>query len=175
MKNKIINIYLLIIALVLTGCNDGFMDRQPQTEIGTGRFFNTEEDLKMYCYGLYDFPSSWNYVGDGGTDNQATTSNVEVKNMMSSSNPSSATITSGWDWNRLRDINIFLENCGKANVSPDILAHYQGIARFFRAKFYMGMVQRYSDVPWYEKSLSANDPDLYKGRDSREFVIQKIF
>jgi hypothetical protein len=176
MKNKITTIYLLAAAaLVPAGCNDDFMDRQPQTEIGTGRFFNTEEDLKMYCLGLYDFPSSWNYVSDGGTDNQATTSNVEVKNIMGSANPSSATITSGWDWDRLRDINIFLDNCEKADVPPDILAHYQGIARFFRAKFYMGMVQRYSDVPWYEKPLPANDPDLYKGRDPREFVVQKIF
>lgn len=176
MKNKTINIiYLLIIVSAITGCNDDFMDRQPQTEIGTGKFFNTEEDLKMYCAGLYDFPSSWNYVGDGGTDNQATTANVEIKNIMSSSNPSATTITSGWDWNRLRDINTFLENCEKADVSPDVLAHYQGVARFFRAKFYMGMVQRYSNVPWYEKSLSTNDPDLYKGRDSRDFVVQKIF
>jgi hypothetical protein len=66
MKNKLITIYLPAIAvLILAGCNDDFMDRQPQTEIGTGRFFNTEEDLKMYCLGLYDFPSSWNYVDYG--------------------------------------------------------------------------------------------------------------
>lgn len=175
MKNKIAYIFLSTIALLSTGCNDDFMDRQPQTEIGTDKFFNTEEDLKMYCYGLYDFPSSWNYVGDAGTDNQATTSNTEMKNIMSSSNPSSATITSGWDWNRLRDINIFLENCEKAALTPDVLDHYKGVARFFRAKFYTNMVQRYADVPWYEKSLSPNDPDLYKGRDPRDFVVQKIF
>ena len=60
-------------------------------------------------------------------------------------------------------------------MSPDILAHYQGVARFFRAKFYAGMVQRYSDVPWYETALSTNDPALHKARDSRDFVVQKIF
>ena len=174
MKNKQI-IFALMTTLFLGSCNDDFMDRQPQTEIGVERFFNTEEDLKMYCYGLYDFPSPWTYVSDGGTYNQATTLNVEVKNIMTSSGPSSSAITSGWDWSRLRDVNLFLENCGKASVSPDILAHYQGVARFFRAKFYAGMVQRYSDVPWYETSLSTNDPDLHKARESRDFVVQKIF
>lgn len=94
MKNKKI-ILALIATLFLGSCNDDFMDRQPQTEIGVERFFNTEEDLKMYCYGFYDFPSPWTYVSDGGTDNQATTSNVEVKNIMASSNPGSSTITSG--------------------------------------------------------------------------------
>jgi hypothetical protein len=175
MKNKQI-ILALTATLFLGSCNDDFMDRQPQTEIGVERFFNTEEDLKMYCYGLYDFPSPWTYVADGGTDNQATTSNVEIKNIMTSVNPNSSTITSGWDWSRLRDVNLFLENCGKASVSPDILAHYQGVARFFRARFYMDMVQRYSDVPWYEIPLSTNDPALYQARGSgRDFVIQKIF
>jgi hypothetical protein len=175
MKSKQIML-ALIAALFLGSCNDDFMDRLPQTEIGVENFFNTEEDLKMYCYGLYDFPSPWTYVADGGTDNQATTSNVEIKNIMASSNPTSSLITSGWDWTKLRNVNLFLENCGKASVSPDILAHYQGVARFFRARFYMGMVQRYSNVPWYDIPLSTNDPALYSARSSgRDFVVQKIF
>ena len=53
--------------------------------------------------------------------------------------------------------------------------HYQGIARYYRAEFYMGKVKRFSDVPWYDKTLSTNDEDLYKARDSREYVITKIF
>jgi hypothetical protein len=174
MKTKQI-ILALAAALPLGGCNDDFMDRQPQTEIGVEKFFNTEEDLRMYCYGLYDFPSPWTYVADGGTDNQATTATVEVKSIMAAQSPSSSTVTSGWSWDRLRNINIFLENCEKAAVSPDVLAHYQGVARFFRAKFYVNMVQRYSDVPWYDAPLSTSDPDLRKARDSRDFVVQKIF
>jgi hypothetical protein len=36
------------------------------------------------------------------------------------------------------------------------------------------MVQRYSDVPWYDQLLSPTDDDLYKGRDSRETVVEGI-
>lgn len=173
---KKIKYFTISIALCLgaLSCNDSFMDRQPHTEIGAESYFNTEEDLKMYCYGLMNTPG-YDYTADAGTDDQATTDNVEVKNIMLSSNPTSTTITSGWSWERLYNINFFLQHCEKASVSPDVLAHYQGIARYYRAAFYMDKVKRFSDVPWYDKVLSTNDEDLYKARDKREVVITNIF
>ena len=65
---------LAMAVVTLTACNDEFMDRLPQTDITLDNFLNTEQDLKMYTYNLYSFPSPWNYVGDAGTDNQATSS-----------------------------------------------------------------------------------------------------
>ncbi len=170
-------IYLLSVLVLLAACNDDFMNRHPRTEIGVERFFNTEEDLKMYIYGLYNFPGHGTYAADGGTDNQATTSGaVEIKNIMAAANPSSSTVTSGWSWDRLRSINLFLANVGRADVAPDVKAHYEGLARFFRARFYMDKVKRYSDVPWYENVIETNDDEaLFKARDSRDLVIQKIF
>ncbi len=175
MRRKIYHLTVLATALLTASCNDYFMEREPQTEIGVNSFFNTEQDLKMYCYNLYDFPDFNNYTADAGTDNQATTDVVEVKNIMNSPNPNSTTINAGWNWEQLRTINLFLENCDRAAVSEDVLAHYQGIARFFRARFYMDMVKKYSDVPWYDKTLTTSDEDLYKARDPREYVVQKIF
>jgi hypothetical protein len=62
---------------------------------------------------------------------------------MTSAKPTSTTINGGWSWGRLYDINFFLKHCEKASVSPDVLAHYQGIARYYRAAFYMDKVKRY--------------------------------
>lgn len=175
MRNYIISSLALSATLLLaSSCNDSFMDRQPHTEIGVDSYFNTERDLQMYCYGLVNTPG-YSYDSDEGTDDQATTSNVEVKNIMLSPNPTSVTINAGWDWERLYDINFFLANCDRANVTPDVLAHYQGVARFYRAEFYMDKVKTYSDVPWYDKVLTTDDPDLYKARDSRDYVVGKIF
>ncbi|MFI3263035.1 MAG: RagB/SusD family nutrient uptake outer membrane protein [Rikenellaceae bacterium] len=172
---KKIYVYVGMVTLMLmSSCNDEYLNRLPQTNITEENFFNNEEDLKLYCYGLTSMPS-YSYTEDSGTDNQATTDMVEVKNIMASANPTSKTITSGWDWERLYDINYFLERCSGADVSEDVLAHYTGIARYYRASFYMDMVLRYSDVPWYDKTLSTDDPDLYKSRDSREYVVEKIF
>lgn len=167
-------VFIVSIVALFCSCNDSFMERIPQTEIVKDNYFMTEQDLKMYCYGLTDIPG-YNYVKDSGTDMQATTDNVEVKNIMSTANPTSTTISAGWDWKRLYDINFFLENMGKAQVAEDIKAHYEGIGRYYRASFYMDKVKRFSDVPWYEKTLGTKDTALYKKRDSRDEVVKHIF
>ena len=168
-------IVLMIIGILgVQSCNDDFLERYPETEISKENFFNSAEDLETYLYSLYDFPSFEIYVADHTTDNAATTGSTELKNMMLG-NPSPATITGGWDWQQLRKINYFLENFRKAKIDESLLNHYEGIARFFRARFYMEKVKRYSDVPWYDKTLGTNEADLYKARDPRTFVVDKIF
>ena len=168
---------LIIVMMTITSCNDDFMNRFPETEIGKENFFNTEEDLQIYIYNMYDFPGTGNYELDGysTTDNASNTGNTELKTMMVG-NPSSSTISAGWNWSKLRTINFFLDNFDKADIPETALNHYEGLARFFRARFYMNKVQRYSDVPWYAKALETNDEDeLYKERDSREMVVDNIF
>jgi starch-binding outer membrane protein, SusD/RagB family len=167
---------LLMIAVVLgvQSCNDDFLDRYPETEISNANFFNSAQDLETYLFSLYDFPGFNIYINDNTTDNAATTGATELKNMMLGS-PSASNITGGWDWAQLRKVNYFLDNFKKAKIDEALLNHYEGIARFFRAKFYMNMVQRYSDVPWYDKTLGSGDEDLYKPRDPRAFVVDKIF
>lgn len=160
-------------AVCLTSCNDDFMQRDPHTEITQKNFFNTEQDLRLYCYGLVNTPA-YSYIGDAGTDDQATTDNVTIKNIMTSANPTSTTIDAGWDWKRLYDINYFLDNCQKADVSDDVMAHWVGVARYYRAEFYMTMVKKYSDVPWCDHTLATNDDALYGKRDSRETVMQHV-
>lgn len=172
MKKNII-IASLLVVFSLTACED-FLDRYPETDISKENFFNSKEDMDTYIYGLYDFAGTEIYVGDQATDNSATTGSTEIKNMMTGT-PSASTINSGWDWNKLRDVNFFLENFRKANLSEEDLNHYEGLARFFRARFYMEKVKRYSDVPWYDKVLTNTDPDLFKARDPRTFVVEKVF
>ncbi|PHN01781.1 RagB/SusD family nutrient uptake outer membrane protein [Flavilitoribacter nigricans] len=177
MKNILFPIIGVAILLVGTSCNDEFLDRFPETSIGKENFFNSEEDLSIYMNNLYNFPGWGIYVADGyaTTDNASNTGNTELKTMMTT-NPSSATITGGWNWGRLRTINFFLENFEKADIPQEALDHFEGLARFFRALFYVDKVQRYSDVPWYDQVLGTDDEDkLYKGRDDRAMVVDHIF
>jgi len=175
MKN--ITRYMVGLALAassLSACKKDFLDRQPQTAIGTDNFFNSEQDLKLYINNLYDFPGWGIYNEDRATDNAATTGAVEIKTMMTSE-PSPASVISGWNWNQLRSANYFLENFRKAPVSEDVLNHYEGLARFFRARFYMEKVKRYSDVPFYDQVISPEDNDLLtKTQDPRALVVDKI-
>jgi hypothetical protein len=170
---KLLNFSLLVISLIFTSCNDNFLERLPETEIAIDNFFNTEEDLVIYINSLYDFPGFELYFQDNATDNNATTGIREIKTIMTT-NANASVINTGWDWSALRDINIFLANSEKAQIGEDIRNHYNGIARFFRAQFYMEKVKRYSNVPWYDEVLTPSSEDLFKESDSRSFVIEKI-
>lgn len=158
---------------MITSCNEEFMDRYPQTSIAPEEFFKTEQDLQLYVNGLLSLPGTFEYQSDQSSDNLATTGAVEIKSILTGS-PSSQNVIVGWNWGRLRNINYFLENSRKANASLEVIQHYEGIARYYRAIFYSSMVKRYSDVPWYEQLLSPTDEELYKGRDSRETVVDGI-
>lgn len=172
---SIYNLLLSFTFIVMAASfNDEFLERSPQTSIGADDFFNTEEDLAMYIYNLYDFPGYELYLSDRATDNAATTGNTELKTMMTT-HPSSATITGGWDWQQLRTVNFFLENFEKANLPQELMNHYKGLARFFRARFYVEKVKRYSDVPWYDEVIVSDNQELLtKPRDPRSFVVEKV-
>ncbi len=164
---------LAAIVLTIAACKKGDLDRFPQTSIPAELFFNTESDLALYTNGLLVLPDRSSYLGDQSSDNASTTGAVEVKNVMAG-NASASNIDGGWDWQRLRNINYFLDNYQKAAVAGDIKNHYAGVARYYRAQFYFDMVKRFSDVPWYSHTLSTDDADLYKARDPRALVMDSV-
>jgi hypothetical protein len=168
-------IYILGIAALTTvaACKKGELDRYPQTSISPNLFFNTEDDLILYTNGLLSQPSRQSYANDQNTDNAATTGAVEVKTVMQG-NLTAQNVDTVWKWNRLRNINYFLDNYKKATVTTAVKNHYAGLARYYRAMFYLEKVKRYSDVPWYSTTLDPNSPDLMKARDPRALVVDSI-
>ena len=174
---KVKYLYTLLAGMLMLAaisCKKDFMDRYPQTSVPPDRFFNSEEDLASYINGLLSIPGAGQYASDQGTDDKATTAAVEIKSMMTGT-PTSQNITGGWSWGRLRNINYSLENYDKAKVSQEVKNHYAGLARFYRAQFYVDMVSRYSDVPWYSQTLNpADSGGLYKPRDPRALVMDSV-
>ncbi len=166
-------IYILFVAIAFTACKKSDLDRFPQTSISPNLFFNSENDLSSYVNGLLSMPDRYSYLNDQSSDNVSTTANLEVKNVMIG-NATAQNITSGWDWGRLRDINYFLENYNKAKVSADIKNHYAGLAKYYRAMFYMDKIKRFSDVPWYSGTLNPGDKALFKPRDPRALVMDSV-
>lgn len=176
MKRKRFANYFIIMAILIlsSACNDAFLEKFPETDIGAGSFFNNEGDLNMAIYKLYDFPSTGIYTADAATDNAWTTGNTELKTMMIS-NPTSATLTSGWTWEQVRNCNFFLQHFRQAKLSEDRLKHFEGLGRFFRARAYVVKVKRYSDVPWVDRVVTPEDKDiLFARRDTRDMVVGKI-
>lgn len=173
---KFINEYIFLVCMiaVTVSCKKDFMDRYPQDSVPPEVFFKSEEDLALYVNGLLTIPGRDSYLSDQDTDDKATTGALEIKSIMTG-NPSSQNITSGWSWSRLRDINYFLDNYEKADVTDAVKNHYAGLARYYRALFYIDKVKRFSDVPWYSKALNPSDTaDLYKPRDPRALVMDSV-
>jgi hypothetical protein len=175
MKKINLNIFICLMMLVAAvSCKKDFMDRFPQTSIPPDLFFKSEEDLSLYINGLVSLPGRDQFVSDQDTDDKATTGAVEIKSMMTGS-PNSQNVTGGWTWARLRNINYFLQNYDKAAVSQEVKDHYAGLARYYRAGFYMDKVKTFSDVPWYSRALNPGDTaELYKRRDPRALIIDSV-
>ncbi|TKG95333.1 RagB/SusD family nutrient uptake outer membrane protein [Puteibacter caeruleilacunae] len=165
---KTINI-LLILAL-FAGCNDDYLERFPQTSITEKNFFSNVEDLKTYSYQFYDYinPTYWDRPSDNTTIHKGSIRTL----MLGSVN---ADNIGGWSWGQLRTINYFLDNYKQAEGFTEEIEKYGAMGRFARARFYIGKVKTYSDVPWYSHVINTDDEEqLYKARDTREMVVDSL-
>lgn len=175
-KYSTIKLVSLFVGSILTvSCNDSFLDRYPIAEISPENSFKTADDLRLYTNGFYEqLPSIRNIIdADLKTDNVLYSSIPEEQRSHERILPSE-TGSGGWDWEDLREINLFFDNYQRCTDEAG-RDKYEGVARFFRAWFYFDKVKRFGDMPWYETVIQTGDTDLlYKARDSREFVVSKI-
>lgn len=203
MKKKYIYIMALgLVSMLGTSCNDSFLERTPTNDLNDKSFWNTANDLEVYCNGIYNEAANGNYdimVGFGSRGSSSTASaawgssykamlwrDIQSDNLASkvSSHASMAEVAAGlevvpnsgggWVWNLLRRINVFLENYQKVNEAQSIKDKYAGEAYFFRAWFYLDKVQRFGDVPWIDKPLTTESEEVYGPRDSRITVMAHV-
>lgn len=170
---KLLIYSLLISGITFSACED-MLEKEPIHELNASEFFTSENDLKIYSHSFYvnDLPTADDIAKEDGTSDYAA---INSPSTFLSGNWSSVDQT-GWavgNWSALRNINYFLEHAPKTPVSEEVLNHYIGIARFWRAFFYLDKVQTFGAVPWYDTALNPDAPDLNKARDSREFVMGK--
>lgn len=164
-------IFPLIFALVagFTSCEDS-LDVTPKDRLSETDYFKTATDLEMFSNPFYNNMLDKSIYDEQSDQIIQKTLSVIMQAGGRRTVPSSG---NGWTWSDLRRINTLL---GHMNMCPDeaAVAKYSAVARFFRAFFYFEKVKRFGDVPWYDRELGSSDPELYKPRDSREFVMQKM-
>ena len=165
--NKIIRILsLTAIVAALVGCEKDPLDKQPQSSLSPEAFFSQVSGLEAFSNNFYTtFPTVFAENADVyamATMPEEISGRVQV--------PSTG---GGWSWGTLRNINTllgYLHYC----KDQDAVKYYDALCRFFRAYFYFDKVKQFGDVPWYDRELGSADPELYKPRDSREYVMQKM-
>ncbi len=81
-----------------------------------------------------------------------------------------------WNYDVIRQLNIFLDKMKTADVSIDVKKSRVGEARFLRAFAYFNMVKRYGGVPLILEELTLDSPEakLYPKRAKEEEVYQFI-
>ena len=166
MRLKIKNIFaVLFVVSALSSCDDA-LDKFPLDSLSPETFFSNETELQAYSNAFYGcFPGNSLY---NSTDDLIV--NYQLDNIMLGARGLDA---GSWSWGYLRNFNTLIEyskNCKDEAVRTK----YVALARFFRGYFYFEKVKQFGDVPWTDKALGSGDPELYKPRDNREFVMTKI-
>ncbi|GAB3259224.1 RagB/SusD family nutrient uptake outer membrane protein [Larkinella harenae] len=184
-------------AFLVSGCNDEFLERYPLDRITNQTFWNTENDLRVYNNSLYDlarnddnvpilhghyngFDSNWGsfWFQDEFADNMAPTNarHIFFQQVRSGKHtvPTDPQQFGYKGWNFVRAINVGLANYDKANVSQAIKDRYIAEARLFRGWFYAEKVQKFGDVPFVDKELNVDSPELFAGRTPREEAMTKV-
>lgn len=166
---------MFAVGLSICSC-DNFLTAEDPNKTDAATYFRNEKDLETYANGFLQtmIPTAISIAtGDARADNMAWRGEYQFL-----TDNFDADDQGGWaisNWDDLRNINYFLGNFRRASASDEILNHYEGVARFWRAYFYMNKVKLFGAVPWYESEIDSDDHEaLYKPRDSREMVMRKV-
>lgn len=178
MKNYKTISLLALLTLGFASCTN-FFEREPFSQVGADTFFRSEKDVVLYVNGLLqkNMPGYTTLTyGDQYSDLMAVNSTSDFLKTAWSAEKQTGWETS--DWANIYNVNYFLSRLYEAAsaVGDDSkMRHYEGVGRFWRAWLYYSKVQTFGPVPWYDKPIDPEDEEaLYKGRDSREFVMDKV-
>ena len=161
---------ILLGGLFLTACSK--LDQLPQSTATRDVVFGTENGLKLYTNSFYGM----DFLPKNSTSQDAMSDYLAVKSVENFIRDGAygANTSTGWTWTDLRNINYFIQNCNDPAVTVTVRNNYLGLARYFRAYFYMEKVKRFGDVPWIGKPFNIDDPALTAGRDTRELVMDSV-
>src|SRR5690606_12629752 len=165
--------YLLVFVIGLQWITSCDLEELPVATTTKDQIFGTEAGLNLYANSFYDALPSGNDIvtEDYMSDINARKDRTEF---LTEGAFGPNTTDAGWDWGDLRNINFFLENNVDEAVSFATRQHYNGLARFWRAWFYIEKVKRFGDVPWINEPMDVDDPRLFSGRDPRTLVMDSI-
>lgn len=159
--------FIFILAALFVGCD---LEQEPESTASKSAVFGSQQGLDLYANSFYSI------LPGRSTSLDAMSDYLAVKSVFTfvQQGAFTATLSSGWTWTDLRNINYFIANCNDTKVPLDIRKNYVGIAKFFRAYFYFEKVKRFGNVPWIGKPLDVSDKILYGGRDPRTLVMDSV-
>ena len=181
---------MVIISILISSCNNDFLERYPLDEVSNETFWNSENDMKVYNNSLYELISGddlrfstlnsghRNWWTDGFTDNIVfnNSSYIYYQRVRSGkySVPTDPVMFGYTGWDFVRACNIGLANYNRIDAPQSIIDRYAGEARLFRGWFYADKVSKYGDVLWIGDELNIDSEMLYSDRTPREEVMENV-
>jgi len=187
--------------LSLTSCTkdflgSGFLEKDPLDRLTDDAFWSSESKVRSYAYGFYASYFKGYGVGfnkgtffDGQHINDDFAPRTPSENVVTEFPANVPTSGAGWSpalpsnqtptgvtshYSRIRKANHFIESVPKGQFAAEAENHWLGVGRFFRGMEYAGFVNRFGGVPYIDHVLTEADPDLYRPRDPRTFVMDKV-
>ena len=196
MKKYILSIFAAA-GLLFSSCDD-YLDRPQLNVPDDNTYWKTESDARMFSQGFYynyfvGYNSGWTvayaplrfyYFADdfASTGKQSSFENsVPTSRGTTSEGQSTITTYAGETWNFawVRRANIFLkrlEDRMKDVLSEEAYNHWHAVASFYKCFAYARQVATFGDTPYFETTFEADDMEtMYKDRDSRTFVMDKVY
>jgi hypothetical protein len=185
MKNKILNI--IIVTLLLSSCNESFLNVSPDTSLTSATFYKTETHFKQALTAAYqplrtlvfdaifmDEMRSDNtfytyYAGDRGPYlyNEVIALFLEDETNGHVSSRYNAGFVG------ISRVNAILSKIDEVDFSDEIKNKIKGEASFLRAYYYYDLVQHYGGVPLHLEEVKTAD-EAFLPRSSVEEVYNQI-
>ncbi|HLU89632.1 MAG TPA: RagB/SusD family nutrient uptake outer membrane protein, partial [Cyclobacteriaceae bacterium] len=175
---KSIKYIFLLFIIGFQSCQDDVLEREPLDKIPEGNVWNDEVMINAYVTNLYSrFPffafeqQNWYSWTDEGTRSTGNASNIAQGTVSRSSEGAPY-----WDYAYIRDINVFLERIGPAEINEAVKQQLEGEVRFIRAYTYFEMMKRYGGVPLVDVVIDPFNPidKQYTVRTTEEAIADFI-
>ncbi len=177
---KIQYIFICTAALMLSSCNDSFLDCYPQDELTDKNFWQTEQHLASVANTFTSSLQGKDWINK--TEILADSAPWAVTSAYRQIGAGNYTkeqkeINSYWvrSYRSIGRTNYFLNNYNRAEKVPEeIRERYAAEAYFYRAYNYWILTSLFGDVPYIVDELNVESPDVYRGRDKKDDIINSI-
>ena len=175
---------VVFMTILLAGCSEAFLDKQPEDTLAPGIFFNTPADIKTGLIAVYQplqtiynqgfLPTIIEQMSDDGT----TPFNNTAFNSFYKDNTNS-----GADfWNKFYKIIVNANNIidiidkyvPKTDAEAVVVKAYRGEACFLRAFSYFNLVRLWGDVPMVVKHFDDPGTAFGLGRTPVKDIYTKV-
>lgn len=177
---KKLYIYFIGLGLLITSCNDSFLEKDPLDQVTDISLTYTADECRLYVNEYYmsfwGAPTSYSFHDDKGSDNLLSfkyDDNIDlIKDLRTV-----PTYSKDWTvapWEKIRSVNFLLDNYHKSK-EIEKAEKFVAEARFFRAFYYFEQfLKKFGGVPWIDKQLTVDSEELYAPRLERNELVDNI-